>query len=151
MAAPGLGSRSRSVGRRPFADTRVGVTSRTGCKACSRGAQTKTGSSQTMKTYLIDREEAVPYLARENPAQEHAALAGHQKSRTPAAAPGQEQALRTFSLVNRHIHLEIRCSSRFAGSHFHSHRLVSGNIGPAAAALLLPSDSFDLSRKGDLR
>src|ERR1700726_373328 len=91
MAAPGLGSRSRSVGRRPFADTMVGVTSRTGCKACSRGAQTKTGSSQTMKTYLIDREEAVAYLARENPAQEHAPLAGHQKSRTPAAAPLQEQ------------------------------------------------------------
>jgi Lactonase, 7-bladed beta-propeller len=44
-----------------------------------------------MKTYLIDREEAVPYLAWENPAQEHAALAGHQKNRTPAAAPGQEQ------------------------------------------------------------
>ena len=44
-----------------------------------------------MKTYLIDREEAVAYLARENPAQEHAPLAGHQKSRTPAAAPLQEQ------------------------------------------------------------
>jgi 6-phosphogluconolactonase (cycloisomerase 2 family) len=44
-----------------------------------------------MKTYLIDLEEAVPYLARENPAQEHAPLAGHQKSRTPAAAPMQEQ------------------------------------------------------------
>jgi 6-phosphogluconolactonase len=44
-----------------------------------------------MKTYLIDLEEAVAYLARENPAQEHAPLAGHQKSRTPAAAPVQEQ------------------------------------------------------------
>jgi 6-phosphogluconolactonase len=44
-----------------------------------------------MKTYLIDLEEAVPNLARESPAQEHALLAGHQKSRTPAAAPVQEQ------------------------------------------------------------
>ena len=43
-----------------------------------------------MKTYLIDLEEAVPYLARENPAQEHAPLAGHQKSRMPAV-PVQEQ------------------------------------------------------------
>jgi 6-phosphogluconolactonase (cycloisomerase 2 family) len=39
-----------------------------------------------MKTYLIDLKETVPCLVRGNPAQEHAPLAGHQKSRTPPAA-----------------------------------------------------------------
>jgi 6-phosphogluconolactonase len=44
-----------------------------------------------MKTYLIDPEQAVSYLARGNPAQEHAPFVGRQKCRTPAAAPVEEQ------------------------------------------------------------
>lgn len=50
-----------------------------------------------------------------------------------------------------HIYREILCSGRFAGIHFHRHRLVPGNIGPSAAALLLLSGSFALSEKGDFR
>jgi 6-phosphogluconolactonase (cycloisomerase 2 family) len=40
-----------------------------------------------MNPRIVLLEQAVPYLARGNPAQEHAPLAGHQKSRTPCAAP----------------------------------------------------------------
>src|SRR5262245_256465 len=44
-----------------------------------------------MKTYLVGPEGAGPCLTQGKPAQEHAPLAGHQKCRSPAAAPVQEQ------------------------------------------------------------
>jgi hypothetical protein len=61
--------------------------------------------------------------------------------------------IRTENVIpmNCHIYREILRSSRFAGNHFHRHLLVSDNIWPSAAALLLPSSSFALSRKGDFR
>jgi 6-phosphogluconolactonase len=44
-----------------------------------------------MNTCLVDSQEAAPCLGHRKPAQEHDPLAGHEKSRTPAAAPVKEQ------------------------------------------------------------
>jgi DNA-binding beta-propeller fold protein YncE len=44
-----------------------------------------------MNTCLVDPQEAAPCLDQGKPAQEHAPLPGHQRSRTPAAALVEEQ------------------------------------------------------------
>jgi 6-phosphogluconolactonase len=63
-----------------------------------------------MNTCLVRPEEAAPCLTQGKPAQEHAPLAGHEKSRTPAAAPVQEQN-RTWLQRIRNRSLVMRASS----------------------------------------
>jgi hypothetical protein len=55
-------------------------------------------------------EETAPCLTQGKPEQEHAPLAGHQKSRTLAAAPVQEQN-RTWLQRIRNRHWVMRASS----------------------------------------
>jgi hypothetical protein len=45
---------------------------------------------KTMNTCLVGPEEGAPCLGQGKPVPEHAPLAGHQKSRTPAATPVEE-------------------------------------------------------------
>jgi 6-phosphogluconolactonase len=73
-------------------------------------AQNSEADPPTMNTCLVRPEEAAPCLTQGKPAQEHAPLAGHEKSRTPAAAPVQEQN-RTWLQRIRNRSLVMRASS----------------------------------------
>jgi len=64
----------------------------------------------TMNTCLVRPGEAAPCLTQGKPEQEHAPLAGHQKSRTLAAAPVQEQN-RTWLQRIRNRRWVMRASS----------------------------------------
>jgi hypothetical protein len=50
--------------------------------------------------------------------------------------------------MNFHLCREILCSSRFAGRHFHNHRLVLSMIEPS---VLITSNSSGFSGMGDFR
>src|SRR5262245_15505399 len=87
---------------------------RTGEKALLSYNVSKAPELPTMNTCLIRPEEATPCLSQGKLAQEHAPLAGHEKSRTPMATPVEEQNQTSSRRIRDRSWVMRACSTLWA-------------------------------------